>query len=141
MSKNSLSIFRDHVYIYSIVHAHVHTHLPCHTHSTLTALTSRMDKLEESLLNFSLRSEKIEDTLRSWTPHGRTYTGTGSGGTPVIRERTNREKRWSIESTTSLASTHDNMHTNNHKPFVWQMPFTVKCIGTFRLVLCVKIHV
>ena len=86
------------------------------------------------------RNDKLEDVLRSWIPHGRTYTGTSSGGTPVIRERTNREKRWSMESVTSLASTtHDGgAHLgNNHKPFNWQMPFTVKCIGTFKLV-CVR---
>ena len=81
------------------------------------------------MVNIALRSEKIEESIRSWTPHGGRYGN--SSGTPIIRERSNREKRWSVESTTSLTSTHD--YTQN-KPFVWQMPFTVKCIGTFKLV-------
>lgn len=97
-----------------------------------------MEKLEEKMEGLSLRSDKLEETLRSWTPHGRSYTG---GGTPVIRERANREKRWSMESITSLASaTHEGGHlgNNHHKPFLWQMPFTVKCIGTFKLVIIRK---
>jgi E3 ubiquitin-protein ligase TRAF7 len=94
------------------------------TITAITAITSRMDKLEESMMSMSQRSEKVEETLRSWTSYSR-YTNS-SAGTPVIRERSTRDKRWSIESATSLVSNHDN------KPFVWQMPFTVKCIGTFR---------
>lgn len=84
------------------------------------------------MVNIALRSEKIEESIRSWTPHGGRYGN--SSGTPIIRERSNREKRWSVESTTSLTSTHD---YSQNKPFVWQMPFTVKCIGTFKLVVCV----
>jgi E3 ubiquitin-protein ligase TRAF7 len=100
---------------------------------TLTAITSRLDKLEERMEGLSLRSDKMEEAFRSWTPHGRSYTGTSGGGTPVIRERTNREKRWSMDSLTSLTSaTHEGAHNNHQKPFVWQMPFTVKCIGTFK---------
>jgi hypothetical protein len=98
----------------------------------ITAITSRMEKMEEKTEGLTLRSDKMEETMRSWTPHGRSYTG---GGTPVIRERTNREKRWSMESVTSLASaTHDggHLHNNHHRLFQWQMPFTVKCIGTFK---------
>lgn len=95
-----------------------------------------MDKLEETVESLSLRCDKTEEQLRSWTPHGRTYT---AGGTPVIREKINKEKRWSMESVTSLMSaTHENNNShlvNNHyKPFLWQMPFTVKCIGTFKSV-------
>ena len=93
-----------------------------------------MEKMEEKMEGLTLRSDKMEETLRSWTPHGRSYTG---GGTPVIRERTNREKRWSMESFASLASaTHDGGHlySNHHRLFQWQMPFTVKCIGTFKSV-------
>lgn len=100
------------------------------THSTITAITSRMDKLEESMVGLALRSDQLEESIRSWTPHGGRY-GNNSSGTPVIRERSTREKRWSMESATSLASTHD---YSQNKPFVWQMPFTVKCIGTFKLV-------
>ena len=107
---------------------------------------SRMDKLEETVATLSLRTDKLEEVLRSWTPHGRSYTGASSGGTPVIREKTSREKRWSVESVTSIASTtHEggSHFTNNyHKQFVWQMPFTVKCIGTFKLAsaLCVCVY-
>ena len=99
-----------------------------------------MEKMEEKMEGLSLRSDKMEETLRSWTPHGRSYTG---GGTPVIRERTNRDKRWSMESVTSLTyATHDGGHNNSYQRlFLWQMPFTVKCIGTFKLVLTVLVLV
>ena len=49
----------------------------------------------------------------------------------------NNHKRWSTESTTSMNSLLD-----GHKggPFHWQMPFTVKCIGTFRLGQCLSLY-
>ena len=40
------------------------------------------------------------------------------------------QRRWSGESVGSVASS---IFENHHRgPFIWQMPFTVKCIGTFR---------
>lgn len=90
-----------------------------------------MDKFEESLTSLTLRAEKLEESVRSW-PHSR-YPGTGRGeGTPVIREKNARDKRWSVDSVSSVMSLSQDVH---HKPFIWQMPFTVKCIGTFKLVL------
>ena len=87
--------------------------------STITTLTSRMDKLETELEAFkSVR-------LRPSTRH---HTG---DTTPRYNRRTsaNGTKRWSSESITSVTSL---TPETNRGPFVWQMPFTVKCIGTFR---------
>ena len=124
-----------HSHTHTLTHKHKHTLTLTHTHtlthtSTITAITSRLDKLEESLASVSLRSDKLEESVRSWPPLARYGSSSGRGdGTPVIREKSAREKRWSTDSLASLVSqAHDN---NHHRPFIWQMPFTVKCIGTF----------
>ena len=45
-------------------------------------------------------------------------------------------RRWSIESTSSLTSLPP-LPEAQRGAFVWQMPFTLKCIGTFRY-MCVS---
>lgn len=42
-------------------------------------------------------------------------------------------KRWSSESSSSIASLTPVLETRREH-FMWQMPFTLKCIGTFRSV-------
>ena len=126
------TLTHSHSYSQTQTHTHTHTHTHTLTHtSTITAITSRLDKLEESLASVSLRSDKLEESVRSWPPLARYGSSSGRGdGTPVIREKSAREKRWSTDSLASLVSqAHDN---NHHRPFIWQMPFTVKCIGTFK---------
>jgi len=100
----------------------IHLYILCPSLSTITTLTSRMDKLETDLEAFkSVR-------LRVSTRHHERATGDPS---PRYSRRTNDTKRWSSDSITSVAS----YTTETHRgPFIWQMPFTVKCIGTFKWV-------
>lgn len=88
--------------------------------STITTLTSRMDRLETELEAF--KSVRLRPSTRHHT--------TGDT-TPRYNRRTsaNGTKRWSSESITSITSL---TPETNRGPFIWQMPFTVKCIGTFR---------
>ena len=64
-----------------------------------------------------------------------TMTTPEGGNTPVYQRRSYVEnKRWSTDSSAStgyLGALREVGHQVGG-PFVWQMPFTLKCIGTFR---------
>ena len=96
---------------------------------TITNLTSRMERLEaehESAKSLRLR----HSTNRKPTDRGDITPryGRKDHQTSVSVD----QRRWSGESVSSVASS---IFENHHKvPFIWQMPFTVKCIGTFRSV-------
>ena len=92
-----------------------------------------MDKLEAELEGYkSVRLRQSAGARRlsergEITPHySRKYHG-------------NEGKRWSIDSMGSTASTSLEA-ARQRTAFVWQMPFTVKCIGTFRYCVCVCVH-
>ena len=95
----------------------------CLVCSSITALSSRMDKLESELEGVkSLRVQRSGSNLQRGEV------------TPRYSRRdkhtNNDHKRWSTESSASMTSYQEGHKTNG--PFRWQMPFTVKCIGTFR---------
>ena len=116
----------SHVPAHAYTHTHMQWHTPTHTHSTITTLMSRMDKLETELENY--KSVRLRHTT-SRRPSER------GEATPIYSRRngqsTNDNRRWSSESMSSLVSS---AFDRQRGPFVWQMPFTVKCIGTFRCV-------
>ena len=94
---------------------------------TITALSSRMDKFETDLEGVkSVRVQRAGSNLQR------------GEGTPRYSRRERHthndgnHKRWSTESSASMASYHYGMAGHRSGPFQWQMPFTVKCIGTFR---------
>ncbi len=92
-------------------------------HSTITSLTSRMDKLETDMEAYkSLRPRNSSRRNNNNMDHG------GGEATPRYNRREKQEnmKRWSTESMSSMYL------ESPRGPFQWQMPFTVKCIGTFR---------
>ena len=97
--------------------------------STITSLTSRMDRLETELENIkSVRLRHSSSTRQLQADRGDI--------TPRYSRRDRQmstgvdHRRWSGESASSVASS---IFENHHRtPFIWQMPFTVKCIGTFR---------
>ena len=93
-----------------------------------------MDKLEAELEGYkSVRLRQGTSARRlsergEITPHySRKYHG-------------NEGKRWSVDSIGSTASTSLDA-ARQRTAFVWQMPFTVKCIGTFRYYVCVSVSV
>lgn len=88
---------------------------------TITTLTSRMDRMETELEAFkSVRLRGHSSSTRLGDPTHR-YTRPSAAA--------NEHKRWSTDSSSSLAYTPAEAH---RRPFIWQMPFTVKCIGTFK---------
>ena len=89
----------------------------CLVFRTITSLTSRMDKLETDLESY--KAIRLHSSSRRNMDR--------SDATPRYnRKSTSDVKRWSSESVTSF-------QLDPHRgPFHWQMPFTVKCIGTFR---------
>ena len=63
-----------------------------------------------------------------------------AGSSVCLRSYAEQYKRYSTESVASVhsvASSHATVSESKHRPFVWQMPFTLKCIGTFRYLLTV----
>jgi len=91
--------------------------------STITSLSSRMDKLEAELE--VVKSARVQRTGSS-RQRGEVTPRYGRRD----RMTNNDHKRWSTESSASMTSYHEGHKSNG--PFRWQMPFTVKCIGTFR---------
>lgn len=98
-----------------------------HCSRTITNLTSRMDRLEaelDSVKSVRLRhsTNRVPADRGDITPrYGRKDRQTSAGVD---------QRRWSGDSVSSVASS---IFENHHRgPFIWQMPFTVKCIGTFR---------
>lgn len=94
--------------------------------------------------SLSSRLEAVEGSLKQFK-HASALTGlceTGQGGTPVRRRRestsrrSNGGQRWSKESAsgspTVLPSLAESHKDGNGMDVTWQMPFTLKCIGTFR---------
>ncbi len=82
-----------------------------------------MDKLEAEVnayKNVRVRNASTSRITSDITP----LTGrkTGLGGA--------KEKRWSMDSMGSTASM--SLDVTKRTDFVWEMPFTVKCIGTFK---------
>ena len=96
-------------------------------YSTITSLTSRMDKLESDLEGY--KSARLR---HSNSRHNKDLGELTPKYNRRERPSINEAKRWSTESMASL-------YSEPHRgPFQWQMPFTVKCIGTFRY--CDSIH-
>jgi len=98
----------------------IHLYILCPSLSTITTLTSHMDKLETDL--------EASKSVRLLVPTRHHERATGDPS-PHYSHRTNDTKRWSSDSITSVASYTTETHQG---PFIWQMPFTVKCIGTFK---------
>ena len=84
------------------------------------------------IVNLTSRLEVIEVELKQ----SRRFTrAAGDNGKPEVTPRHHRrwtassdQRRWSSESVISLPD-------NQRGTFTWQMPFTLKCIGTFRSVV------
>lgn len=95
-----------------------------HQAMTITTLTSRMDRLEAELEVF--RSVRLR--------HPSNQDRVTSEITPISNRRAGRSetrhKRWSVDSVGSAASA--SWDVSSKANFVWEMPFTVKCIGTFK---------
>ncbi len=103
-----------------------------HCLRTITSLTSRMDKLEADLDSFkNVRTR--QSSLSRMPPDITPLTGrkTGRGGA--------KDKRWSMDSLGSIPSL--SFDPSKKSSFVWEMPFTVKCIGTFKCVILVLYQV
>ncbi|XP_003383841.1 PREDICTED: E3 ubiquitin-protein ligase TRAF7-like [Amphimedon queenslandica] len=125
---------------------------------TITTVTSRMDKLEaemESFKSVKLRQYRTgsmsgasnsiagapgQYSTQSHSPaplttatHHPFQSNTGDGNvTPVYPRRTMVDpRRWSSDSYSSVTSL-TVLPEAERGPFVWRMPFTLKCIGTFR---------
>lgn len=118
----------------SVYGPHFYLHI-CLSLRTITSLTSRMDRLEaelESVKSLRLRhsTHRMPADRGDVTPrYGRKDRQTSMGVD---------QRRWSGESVNSVASS---IFENHHKvPFIWQMPFTVKCIGTFRWAWETSVH-
>ncbi len=84
-----------------------------------------MDKLEADLDSYKsvrIRHGSVSKVTSDITP----LTGrrAGRGGA--------KDKRWSTDSLGSVPSL--SFYPSRKTNFVWEMPFTVKCIGTFKYV-------
>ena len=79
-----------------------------------------MDKMETEL--------EMVKSVRLRHQTSRQPAANGPDSTPHFNYRINvrDSKRWSIESSCSMAA------ISEHGPFQWQMPFIIKCLGTFR---------
>ena len=93
-------------------------------HSTITTLCSRVDKLEAELSSYSsLRMRQSSRPMKH----------VESERTPQYQRKSSAAavdmKRLSTDSISSVTSVN---HTLSDTPFPWHMPFTVKCVGTFR---------
>ena len=92
----------------------------CFSTSLIVNLTSRLEVIEVELK----QSRRVSSVTRA----------AGDNGKPDVTPRHHRrwtassdQRRWSSESVISLPD-------SQRGTFTWQMPFTLKCIGTFRLV-------
>eukprot|EP00731_Ephydatia_muelleri_P036540 Em0274g5a len=93
---------------------------------TITTLCSRVDKLEAELSSYS--------TLRM-RQSSRQMKHVESDRTPQYQRKSSATvdmKRLSTDSITSVTSVPSLNHTLSDTPFPWHMPFTMKCVGTFR---------
>lgn len=102
----------------------------------ITTLTSRMEKVETDIDAFKsvrLRRHSTMPVTTATLSNSSPTTITNEGNTtPNFHRRSYSEmKRWSSDSATSLTSLAA-VPEVHRGPFVWQMPFTLKCIGTFR---------
>ena len=86
------------------------------------------------IVNLTSRLEVIEVELKQSRRMSSVTRTTGDNGKPEVTPRHHRrwtassdQRRWSSESVISLPD-------SQRGTFTWQMPFTLKCIGTFRLV-------
>ena len=128
----SLTPLHSHLHIpphMLVTHCHTHTHTTHTTctltspHSTITTLCSRVDKLEAELSSYSSvrtrqSSRQIKHVESERTPQ---YQRKATSAVDI--------KRLSTDSISSITSVN---HTLSDTPFPWHMPFTVKCVGTFR---------
>ena len=120
----------------------------------ITTLTSRMEKVETDIDAFKsvrLRRHSTMPVTTATLSNSSPTTITNEGNTtPNFHRRYtiiiqslihlfnellirsySEMKRWSSDSATSLTSLAA-VPEVHRGPFVWQMPFTLKCIGTFR---------
>ena len=99
----------------------------CFVWSLIVNLTSRLEVIEVELK----QSRRVSSVTRN----------TGDNGKPDVTPRHHRrwtassdQRRWSSESVISLPDT-------QRGTFTWQMPFTLKCIGTFRLAWVLDLYI
>ena len=100
--------------------------ITCSSTSLIVNLTSRLEVIEVELK----QSRRVSSVTRT----------AGDNGKPDVTPRHHRrwtassdQRRWSSESVISLPD-------SQRGTFTWQMPFTLKCIGTFRLVQCIIVQ-
>jgi len=90
------------------------------------------------IVNLTSRLEVIEVDMKQSRRVSVAARPSGDNGKPEMTPRHHRrwtassdQRRWSSESVISLPD-------SQRGSFTWQMPFTLKCIGTFRsILLCV----
>ena len=107
------------------------THVYIHIH--MCAYGCNLLFISSLIVNLTSRLEVIEVELKqSRRVSSASVRATGDNGKPEVTPRHHRrwtassdQRRWSSESVISLPDT-------QRGSFTWQMPFTLKCIGTFR---------
>ena len=92
------------------------------------------------IVNLTSRLEVIEVELKQSRRVSSVTRATGDNGKPEVTPRHHRrwtassdQRRWSSESVISLPDM-------QRGTFTWQMPFTLKCIGTFRFGLRICLY-
>lgn len=96
-------------------------------HRMIANLTSRLEGIEVDMK----QSRRVSVASRP----------SGDNGKPEMTPRHHRrwtassdQRRWSSESVISLPD-------SQRGSFTWQMPFTLKCIGTFRLIISCVLNI